>query len=58
MRTLVAITFFLWVLITPDTTPGKWGWSIIGTAETKEACEDQRITRLDWRWTICAEMKE
>jgi hypothetical protein len=47
-----------WVLVTPQATPGYWGWSIIGSAETQQGCEAQRMARLDWRWTICAELGE
>jgi len=54
----LALATLLWVLVTPQATPGYWGWSIIGAAGGKEGCEAQRMARLDWRWTICAEMGE
>jgi len=58
LSSILGLVALLWVLVTPQATPGYWGWSIIGSAETQQGCEAQRMARLDWRWTICAEMKE
>lgn len=52
------LALLLWVLVTPLPEPGVWGWSIIGARETKEECEAMRGARMDWQWTICAEMGE
>ena len=52
---MVMVGLAFWLLLAPG---DKWSWVIVGGHESRDGCEEERLTRLDGDYLVCATVRE
>ena len=48
---IVKVALVFWLLLAPGEN---WSWVIVGGHDSRDACEEERTTRLDGDQLVCA----